>query len=92
MKYRGRKKYSQAEAETMLENTMQLIKVNEECILYWKTCRPSRTDRLIEALCNQSREEMIKQNEDQLEYLYDKFEYMKQFAPDYKLKGSFGIM
>jgi len=47
---------------------------------------------LIEALCNQSREEMIKENLKKIKYCESKIKYAKQFAPKYKIKGSYGYM
>jgi len=90
MKFKGRKKYTQPEAEKRMENTAQMICVSKECLLYWTTQPRKRSDILIEALCNQSREEMIEQEKQKLEYLNLKMDYLKQFSQDYKLKGSFG--
>jgi len=93
VKYNGRKKYSQKDAENLMESTMQMITTNDECIMYWKSPKyGSRSDKLIEALTNKNVNEMIGQAEKQNEYLYSKFEYLKKFSPEYTLKGSFGIL
>ena len=91
MKYKGRKKYSSEEAGVQMENIMQHLLTNQECINYWKNTGRDRCDILIEALTNKTRDEMIKDNEEQNQYLLSKYRYMKQFNPNYRLKGSFGI-
>ncbi len=90
MKYKGRKKYTKEEAEKQMENTAQMICVSRECLMYWTTQPRSRSDKLIEVLCNQTREEMIQEEGKKLEYLNLKMDYLKQFSSEYKLKGSFG--
>ena len=91
MKYKGRKKYTPEEAGKQMENTAQMLCVNRECLFYWHNKPRDYSDKLIEVLCHQTREEMIEQAEEQNEFLNSKFEYMRQFNPDYRLKGSFGL-
>lgn len=88
MKYRGLKKYSYKEACDQIENTMQMRSVYIECIFTWKT---KQRDTLIEALCNQTTEEMIKETEKKLEYVDSKMEYLYQFCEGYVPKGSFAF-
>ena len=92
IKYRGRKKYSYEEAGEQIEAIMQQYSTNLECIMYWKMNKRSRTDKLIEALTNKTRSEMIEDNKRSNEYLMSKLEYMRQFAPGYQVKGSFGLV
>lgn len=87
-----RKKYNKKEAENLLENTYQMLFTNLECLNYWKTGKRSKADKLIEALCSQSREEMIIDVEKKINYCYEKIEYLKQFSPEYQIKGSFGFI
>ena len=87
-KYRGRKKYTEKEAQDQIENTMQLYYTNIEALHTWKT---QPRDLLIEALTGTKTEEAIRQVELQNEYLMNKIEYMRQFAPNYQLKGSFAF-
>lgn len=91
MKYKGRKKYTYEEACQMLEVTMQMWATNQECINYWKRMPRSRSDILIEVLTNTTREEAIEQVSKQQEYLISKMDYLRKFAPSYKIKGSFGL-
>jgi len=91
MKYRGRKKYTYQEAGKMIESTMQQYSTNQECINYWQRMPRSDSDKLIEALTHKTRQEAIKETEEQQEYLYSKLEYLRKFAPDYEIKGSFGL-
>lgn len=91
MKYKGRKKYTYEEACQMLEVTMQMWATNQECINYWKRMPRSRSDILIEVLTNTTREEAIEQVSKQQEYLISKMDYLRKFAPLYKIKGSFGL-
>lgn len=91
MKYKGRKKYSYQEAGNIIENIMQLLSTNQECINYWKNMPRTRSDILIESMTNTSRQEAIRQVEEQNEYLQSKLDYFHVFAPDYRIKGSFGI-
>jgi len=91
MKYRGRKEYTLKEAGENLESIMQQWSTNQECINYWKRMPRTRSDILIEALTNKTRQQAIEETEKQQEYLESKREYMKKFNPGYTIKGSFGI-
>lgn len=91
MKYKGRKKYSEKEAGIMLETTMQQFSANQECINYWKFMPRTQSDILIETLTKTPRDKAIKETEEQQEYLISKMGYLRQFCPDYRIKGSFGI-
>lgn len=92
MKYKGRKKYSQKEAGEAIEQAMQMYYTYCECVLYWETKPRTRSDVLIEAMCNETREEMIKEGKKKIEYIKSKLNYLYQFCPDYQVKGSFAIM
>jgi len=92
IKYRGRKKYTVEEAGLQIENITQLLSTVMEVLIYWKTQPQTRADKLIQALVNKTLEEQISDNEEQVLHLSSKLKYMYKFAPNYKLKGSFGIM
>lgn len=89
-KYKWRKQYTEKEANICIDNTMQLITTNRECIITWANqIRYWKTDKLIEALCHQTTEEMIHYAEIQNLYLLSKIEYIKQFSPNFRSKSSF---
>lgn len=92
MKYKWIKKYSKEEAETQIECTCQMITSNRECIWTWeKQIKYWKCDKLIEALCKQTTQEMIEKAEEQNLYLLSKLEYMNQFTENYIIKWSFWI-
>jgi len=51
----------------------------------------TKSDILIEALCNQSREEMVKEAKEQVDYCQSKLDYLRRFNRYYRIKGSFGV-
>ena len=89
--YKGRKKYSKEKAEEQLELLYQQYSINKECIQYWFYFPETKTDKLIQSLCNKTRKEMINDNLKSNEYIKSKIKYMEQFSPCYIPKGSFGI-
>jgi hypothetical protein len=82
-KYKGRKQYSQKEAEQHLETTFQMYYTVREHLFFLKA---QGVDPLIQALCKQNTQEMIEESEMQAEYLYSKIQYLRQFAPEYTPK------
>lgn len=86
-----RKRFTQKEAEGHIENTMQMRSVYLENLFYWKNSKETRADKLIQALCNQSKEEMMLEAEKKLEYIERKLDYLFSFSPNYVPKGSFGM-
>lgn len=89
MKYKWRKKYTKEEAESQIENILQSYSIQKECINYWILCPRTKSDVLIEALCWETREEMIKNGMEKLEYMDSKLEYLYKFSPGYRPKLSF---
>jgi len=92
MIFKSRKKLTEKEAGEMIENTTQMLYTLLECVHYWQTQPRSKSDILIEALCGLTREQMISENLERIKYCESKIEYAKQFAPKYKIKGSYGYM
>lgn len=92
MKYRGRKKLNKEQAGEMIENTTQMLYTLLETIHYWKTQPVSKSDKLIEAMCGQTREEMIEEATKKVEYCQSKIEYARKFNPQYQIKGSYAYM
>ena len=82
-KYKGRKKLTPQEAKEFLDNTYQMLYTFTEQVQYLKTQPRSKSDILVEALCGQTREEMVRETEGQIEYCLSKIEYGKQFLPNY---------
>ena len=89
MKYKWRKKYTKQEAESQIENTLQSYSSQKECVNYWMYWPRTKSDILIEELCWETREDMIKNWIEKLEYMDSKLEYLYKFSPDYRPKLSF---
>jgi hypothetical protein len=76
MKYKWRKKYTEADAKWQIESINMSIGNYSEEIMYAST---RWIDPLILALCHKTNEECIDDAEKQIEYLFSKKQYLTQF-------------
>lgn len=76
MKYKWRKKYTPEEARQEIQTCEMSIESWQECILTFTL----KEDPLIQALVRKTREEIIKENQERIEYDFSKIEYMKKFV------------
>ena len=75
MKYRWRKKYTSDKAKEEIQMCQMSIETCKECILYFRI----KEDKLIQALVWKTREEIIKENQEKIEFEFSKIEYMNKF-------------
>ena len=75
MKYKWRKKYTPEEAKQEIQTCEMSIEGCQECILSFRF----KEDPLIQALVWKTREEIIKENQQRIEYDFSKIEYMKKY-------------
>lgn len=75
IKYRWRKKYTKKEAEQQIQMCQMSIESCNECILSFRL----KWDTLIQALVWLSIEQIIKENQEKIEFEFSKIQYMNQF-------------
>jgi hypothetical protein len=75
IKYKGRKTYTEQEAKEQIQMCQMSIETCNECILSFII----KEDKLIQALVNKTRDEIIKENQEKIEFESSKIDYMKQF-------------
>ena len=76
MIYKWRKKYTPEVARQEIQICEMSIQGCQECILTFTL----KEDPLIQALVWKTREEIIKENQERIEYDFSKIEYMKKFV------------
>ena len=75
IKYRWRKIYTHDQAKEQIQLCQMSIESCNECILTFKI----KEDHLIQALVWKTREEIIKENEEKIQFETSKIEYMNNF-------------